>query len=199
MSSSVRRSKLAKVPLRRGFIKEAHSWASELRKELQIADDAPMCPKELCKLLGVSVLLLSKLPECPERDLLLARKKGLSFSAAVCSIGIESFILLNDANERKRQASDIAHEIAHVLLRHKPVYPFIDGGIRDFSAEDEQEAEKLGPILLVSEAAALKAYRLIQSRAHTLSSLSDLWGVTEDVIRWRMNAVGASKRIKFAA
>lgn len=191
---------MPKPQVRRGFIKEAHAWASDLREDMKLAADAPLCPRALCIHLGIPVLLLSKLPACPERDLLLARKKGHSFSAAVCFEGIKAFILLNDANERKRQASDIAHELAHVLLRHKPIYPFLDGGVREFSPEDEQEAEVLGPALLVSEKAALLAYRLIyQQREHTLASLSEHWGITPDVIRWRMNAVGASKRVKIAA
>lgn len=166
---------------------------------MTLAADGPLCPKALCIHLEVPILLLSTLPACPEREFLLARRKGAHFSAAVCFDGIKAFILLNDSSERKRQASDIAHELAHVLLRHKPVYPFLDGGIREFSFEDEQEAEVLGPVLLVSEKAALLAYRLIQTKTHTLASLSNLWGITEDVIRWRMNAVGASKRVKIAA
>ena len=116
-----------------------------------------------------------------------------------CFEGLKAFIFLNDANEPKRQASDIAHEIAHILLRHTPVNPFVPGGKREYSPTDELEAETLGPALLVSEAAALRAYRLIQTRQHSLFSLSNEWMVTEDVIRWRMNAVGANKRVKLAA
>jgi Zn-dependent peptidase ImmA (M78 family) len=188
-----------KPNLRRGFVSEAHWWSDSLRDEMKLAAHAPLCPKALCKHLGVSILLLSKLPPCPERDLLLAREKGHWLSAAVCFDRTEAFILLNDANEVKRQASDIAHELAHILLGHKPVNPFANGMIREFSPVDEQEAEILGPTLLVSEKAALLAYRLIQNRQHTLTSLSESWGITEQVIRMRMNAVGASKRIKRAA
>lgn len=84
-------------------------------------------------------------------------------------------------------------------MRHRPVIPFVANGKREFSPEDELKAETLGPALLVSEAAALRAYRLIVNRQHSLLSLSNEWMVTEDVIRWRMSAVGANKRVKFAA
>jgi Zn-dependent peptidase ImmA (M78 family) len=184
---------------RRGFIKEAHWWADELRKEMGVPLHAPLCPRKLCAHLDVPVILLSSLPECPEKGLLLAQARGYGFSAAACYEGTRAFILLNDASERKRQASDIAHELAHVILRHQPVNPFIEGGIRDFSPSDELEAETLGPILLVSEQAALSAFRLIQRKAHTVSSLSEAWGITEQVISWRMNAVGAQRRIRSAA
>lgn len=184
---------------RRGFLTEAHWWAEQLRKEMNIPLDAPLCPRKLCQHLEVPVLLLSKLPDLPERDLLLSQKKGCGFSAAACFDGTRAFILLNDASERKRQASDIAHELAHVILGHKAMNPFSQGGIREFSTSDELEAETLGPALLVSEAAALEAYRLIQRRQHTLQSLSEAWSITEQVIRWRMNAVGAFKRVRVAA
>lgn len=178
---------------------EAHWWAEQLRKEMDIPLSAPLCPRKLCLHLEVPVILLSKLPALPERDFLLAQKKGCIFSAAACFDRTKAFILLNDAAEKKRQASDIAHELAHVILGHKAINPFTQGGIREFSATDELEAEILGPVLLVSEAAALEAYRLIKGRQYTLPSLSDAWAITEQVITWRMNAVGASKRVRVAA
>ena len=190
---------MAKAPLRRGFVKEANSWAADLRREMKVALDAPLCPRKLSEHLHVSVLSLSNLPACQERDLLLARRKGTHFSAAVCYVGLKAFILLNDSGGRKRQASDLAHELAHIILRHKAENPFQDGGIRDFSENDEQEAEMLGPILLVSEAAALRAYRLISSNQHTLDSLSDEWGISKQVILLRINKVGAKNRVGLVA
>ncbi|MFC3088017.1 ImmA/IrrE family metallo-endopeptidase [Tabrizicola soli] len=190
---------MAKAKPRRGFLSEAHWWANELRKEMGLSLSAPICPRRLCTHLEVPVILLSSLPDLPEKHLLLSQQKGCGFSAAACFDGTRAFILLNDATERKRQASDIAHELAHVILRHQPVNPFTNGGIREFSSTDELEAETLGPVLLVSEYAALDAYRMIQRRQYTLTTLSEAWGITEQVISWRMNAVGASRRVKRAA
>ncbi|KKM24625.1 hypothetical protein LCGC14_1603210, partial [marine sediment metagenome] len=130
---------------------------------------------------------------------LMQGKGKKEFSATVCYEGFKAFIVNNDVHEAKRQASNIAHELAHVLLGHPPAPPFDENGKRDFLAEIEDEAEWLGPALLVSEAAAINAYKLIQSNAYTLSSLSDAWQVTEDVLRMRMNAVGAKKRVRQAA
>ncbi|PTE21249.1 zinc peptidase [Cereibacter changlensis JA139] len=166
---------------------------------MKVVADAPLCPRELAEHLEVKIIRLTQLPPFNERELLLSRKAGCGFSAAACFEGLKAFIFLNDANDPKRQNSDIAHEIAHILLRHTPVNPFVPGGKREFSPEDELEAETLGPTLLVSEAAALRAYRLINASQHSLLSLSNEWMVTEDVIRWRMNAVGANKRARAAA
>lgn len=190
---------MVKLGLRRGFVTEAHWWADQLRKEMGVPADAPLCPRDLCIHLSIPVLRLSTFPASPERDFLLARKKGQLFSAAVLYDGTAARILINDAADLKRQASDIAHEVAHVLLGHPGVYPFINGEVRDYSPEAELEAEYLGPALLVSERAALRAYAEIKDRRHTLQSLSDAWQVSTDVLRWRMNAVGASRRVGWVA
>ncbi|WP_185968423.1 hypothetical protein [Paracoccus sp. M683] len=58
----------------------------------------------------------------------------------VCYDGIEAFIVANDFNDQKRQTSDIAHEVAHVLLRLPPENPFHASGIREFHPEHELEA-----------------------------------------------------------
>ncbi len=190
---------MPKTKLRWGFVKEANAWALDLRQEMQLLPQEPMCPWKLCKHLGITIIRLSDLPTCPERTLLFERRKGHGFSAAVCFEGIQAFIVINDINEPKRQASDIAHELAHVLLRHPPKNPFHADGIREFLPEHEAEAERLGPMLLVSEAAALSAYRMISDGTHSLPSLSNEWRITEDVIRMQMGLSGAKKRLRNAA
>lgn len=161
-----------------------------------ISADEPLCPWLLSEHLYVPVVKLSILPSCDEKDYLMRGKGIEEFSATVCYEGTEAFVVNNDAHHIKRQASDIAHELAHVLMGHPPTRPFDETGRRDFLIEIENEAEWLGPALLVSEHAALHAFKLIQTKQHTLTSLSDEWSITEDVIRMRMNAVGAAKRFR---
>lgn len=190
---------MAKTKLRRGFVAEAHRWADDLRSELDLAPYDPMCPKRLARHLEVPIYLLSKLPECDEQRALLEKRQGYDFSAAACFEGRAAFILLNDGHDPKRQVSDIAHELAHIILGHPPANPFQPDGIRDFLPEHEMEAERLGPTLLLSDAAALRAYKLINGKTHTLQSLSDEWGITRDVIQMRINLSGAKKRLQYVA
>lgn len=189
---------MTKTKLRRGFVTEAEKWAQELRSELDLAPHDPMCPKRLARRLGVRIYLLSKLPTCEQQKALLEKRPGYDFSAAACFEGRAAFILLNDGHDPKRQASDIAHELAHILLGHPPANPFQPDGIRDFLPEHELEAERLGPTLLVSEAAALRAYGLITRGSCTIHSLSDQWGITREVIQMRINLSGAKKRLRAA-
>ena len=180
---------MAKTKLRRGFVAEAHRWADDLRGELDLAPHDPLCPKRLARHLEVPIYPLSKLPECEEQQARLEKRPGYDFSAAACFEGRAAFILLKD----------IAHELAHILLGHPPANPFQPDGIRDFLPEHELEAERLGPTLLISDAAALRAYKLISGSTHTLYSLSEEWGVTRDVIQMRINLSGAKKRTRYAA
>lgn len=185
--------------LRRGFVTEANDWAVDLRREMNLAASDPMCPWNLAKLLGVKVYRLCDLRACPERTLLYERRKGHGFSAAVCFDGMAAFIVMNDINDKKRQASDIAHELAHVLLRHPPANPFQKDGARSFSEEHELEAERLGPTLLISDAAAVRALSMITRGLHSMQSLSDSWGITQEVLQMRINLSGAKRRLGAAA
>lgn len=188
---------MAKIKLRRGFVSEANKWALDLRGELNLAPHDPLCPVQLAEHLGVPIMELSGLPDCLERSLLL--RKQHDFSAAVCFDGLAAFILINDGHDPKRQVSDIAHELAHVLLRHPPANPFHEDGIREFAPEHELEAERLGPTLLLSDEAAVRALRLTISGQHSISSLSNTWGITEQVIQMRINLSGARRRVRAAA
>ena len=71
--------------------------------------------------------------------------------------------------------------------------------MRDYPVEIEEEAQWLGPELLVSEQAAMHAYKIINSGEFTLETLSDEWGITAQVIRMRINLVGAKRRFNRAA
>lgn len=164
---------------------------------MNVAASEPLCPVRLAKHLDVPIIELTKLPDCRERKDLL--RKHHDFSAAVCFDGLAAFVLINDAHDPKRQASDIAHELAHVLLRHPPANPFHDNGLREFSPEHELEAERLGPNLLLSNEAAFQALALTKNGQHTLSSLSNAWGISEQVIRMRINLSGALRRLPLAS
>lgn len=190
---------MAQTKLRRGFVSEAQWWASEFRSEMNLAAYDPMCPRRLARHLSVPIYSLSKFPACVEQQALIEKKQGYDFSAAACFDGCDAFIVLNDGHTSKRQSSDIAHELAHIILRHPPANPFQLGGIREFVPEHEAEAERLGPTLLISDATALRAYKLLQSGTHTLDSLSDEWDITQEVIKMQINLSGARKRLSHAA
>ena len=94
-----------------------------------------------------------------------------------------------------RQASNIAHELAHSLLWHEPAPAFDGDGMREWNAEQEEEAQWLAGALLISEEAALSIVR----RKLSLDDAAQLYGTSVDMVRGRINVTGARKRAELAA
>ena len=84
-------------------------------------------------------------------------------------MGEKRLIIINDGHTKKRQASDLSHELSHCILKHVPSDQIIKLGLRKYDATLEEEANWLGPALLISAEAALSIAR----RGLSLSEASD--------------------------
>lgn len=176
--------------LRHGFKAEANRWARDLRIELKLELESPLSPWKLADFLGVNICPLGNfLATNPEEVAVLRKATGhKGFSAVTYWHNGTRRILHNDGHRELRQASDIAHELAHALLMHPPL-KFGDGE-RNVDVEQEMEANWLGPALLISEEAAL----FIVRRGLTLDEAVEYYGASREVIQMRINASGARKR-----
>ncbi|WP_420608094.1 ImmA/IrrE family metallo-endopeptidase [Novosphingopyxis sp.] len=86
------------------------------------------------------------------------------------------------------------HEAAHMLLMHPP-HPMCGAdGTREYVAELEEEANWLGPALLVSEEAALSIAKL----GTDLRSAANNFGVSPSLMQMRLNVTGARRRARRA-
>jgi Zn-dependent peptidase ImmA (M78 family) len=181
------------MALRRGFKTEANWYAISLRKELDIAPHLALCPWRLAEHLEFPVFPLSAYAKlAPEAVAYLRTVNGQKdFSAVTLSDGQERFIVHNDAHDKKRQAADISHELAHGLLLHPPMKIFDPSGTRNYDNAMEEEANWLGPALLVSEEAAMH----IAALGLTIPKASDVYGVSEPLVRMRLNVTGAFQRM----
>ena len=178
--------------LRRGFKQEANEYAREFREELHLRPYEPLNPWDLAQYLEIDVMPLSSFKQAvPESVDHLMQVDRSSFSATTVFYGIKRLIIVNDAHSDSRQASDLSHELAHGILGHPPTEPFNEFGCRNFNPDLEEEANWLGPALLISEEAALSIARLAMSRADAASQ----YGCTQSVVRMRLNVTGAAKRV----
>lgn len=153
---------------------------------------APLCPWLLAKHLHVPLYKLSDFAGDRKIDYLMSERGQKEFSAMVCFEAAAAFIIYNDAHSKKRQAANIAHEVAHVVLRHPPKPPINSDGTREFDPIMEAEANWLGPALLVSEEAALH----IVAQSVPLGVAADRYGVSEELITMRTNVTGARRRVR---
>lgn len=182
------------MTLRRGFKSEANQFAREFRLELNIAPHGPLCPWRLARHLEVPVYKLSDFAKVDARATYFLKQGLWEFSGATLVIGTRRLIVLNDGHSKKRQASDLSHELSHCILHHGTQRKGNSGGLRHYDAAQEEEANWLGPALLISEEAALWIVRNGLSK----SEASEEYEVTEEIIQMRVNLTGAAKRVTAA-
>lgn len=178
--------------LRRGFKSESNRWSRDLRHEMNIRFHDPICPWKLCEHLEIPVISTDFFALYnPEHVLYLYSEQGRSeFSALTLDIDGRRHIIHNSSHNIKRQASNISHEIAHALLMH-PIPLMLDKhGNRIYNVEIEDEANWLGPALLISDEAAM---HIVESKM-SIHQASDYFSVTKEVIQMRINVSGARKR-----
>src|SRR4030095_9462634 len=82
-----------------------------------------------------------------------------TFSAVTVVLGSRRLIVVNDSHAATRQASNLAHELGHVVLEHEPHRLVIQNGCRVWNSEMENEATWFGGALLVPREAALLVAR----------------------------------------
>lgn len=178
---------------RRGFKAEANWYAREMRRELCLQPHDPLCPWKLAEHLEYKVVELSEYAaDEPRAAAYLRSARGQKeFSAITLCDDEIRWIIHNDAHHRRRQAANISHELAHGLLLHRPAPLTGMNGARIFNREQENEANWLGPALLVSEEAAL----FIVETAKPLAAVCETYGVSGDLLQMRLHVTGAFIRV----
>lgn len=185
------------MTLRRGFKSEANITSREIRKELGLAAEAPLCPFRTAELIGVKVLKLSsyRSPLPLETAYLMQNRGKIVLSAITACFGNDRVIIYNDFLAPTRSHADIMHEISHMLLMHPPHRLYAETGGRHYDAELEEEANWLSPALLVSEDAALA---IVQSGVGVRVA-AERYRVSSSLMQMRLNVTGALKRAARAA
>lgn len=185
------------MKLRRGFKSEANAYAREFRDELKLAHCDPLCPFKLAAHLEVPTVPLKHYAnDEPDAYAYLKSQNGQrEFSALTLCYGAERLIVYNDAHSVGRIASDVAHELSHIILIHPAKPPFDEAGSRHYSAMLENEANWLGPALLISEEAALKIGR----SGVSIPVAANAYGVTRDVMSMRLNVLAIHRRLALAS
>jgi len=184
------------VGYRRGFKTEANWYAREMRGELGLRAHEPLSPWRLAEHLEFPLIKLSEFEPAIAKEIayLQSARGQKDFSALTLFRGQHRAVIYNDAHEKKRQAADISHELAHGLLLHPPKPPFDENGSRHYDAEREAEANWLGPALLISDEAAM----WIGRHGMSLADGSNLYGVSVDLVRMRLNVCGVTVRLRGA-
>src|SRR3954467_14346303 len=104
---------------RRGFKSWCEATSLQVRKKLQRAPSDPLPPEQLAESLRVPIWtpadLQSLAPEIANR---LTTVHASAWSALTIPGAKTKVIIRNPAHSPERTASDVMHELAHILLEH---------------------------------------------------------------------------------
>lgn len=180
------------MTLRRGLKAEAEREAVEARRQLGLAPHDPLDPAELARYQGIEVLDASTLIDVSELED-LEKLQAFAFSAATFDIKDKKVIVFNPLRSSARRNSDVAHELAHVMLKHDLSEVRDLGGItfRTCRPDEEEEATVFGGTLLLPRPLLLSAAR----RKATIEQIATQYEVTIEMARFRYNSTGVARQL----
>lgn len=179
------------MTLPRGFKANAERTATRLRAELGLgaADRLPL--DRLAAHLKITLVSADELVPLNRLEE-IEHLQAFAFSAATFVIGTRRFVVTNPLRTPGRLASDIAHEIAHVLLEHDLAEIREIEGVpfRTCQPDEEEQATALGGTLLLPRLLLMRA----ANRGDGPAEIAEAYEVTVEMARFRYNTTGVAKQ-----
>jgi len=178
--------------VRRGFKAEAERLAEKVRREMRKRASDPLDAVELARHVGAEVRSADQLTSRRKLETLDELQPG-AFSACTFTIGDRHIVVYNPLSSEGRTQSDIAHEVAHILLEHEVKTVETIGGLSFFTcdAEEEQEANWLAGCLLLPR-------RLLYAAAKEgldSHAIADTYKVSEPMAAFRLRTTGVTRQL----
>jgi Zn-dependent peptidase ImmA (M78 family) len=178
--------------MRRGFKSEAERVALDVRHQLGKRSTDALEPSEMASHVGAKIRRADELTSIAKLELLEELQPG-AFSACTFTIGSRHVIVYNPISPTERTRSDIAHETAHILLKHAVKEVHQIGTVSFFSCDpdEEQEANWLAGCLLLPRPLLLAAAK----RGWGIKEISKKYTVSEQMATFRLRTTGVSRQI----
>jgi Zn-dependent peptidase ImmA (M78 family) len=174
--------------MRRGFKAEAERIASRVREEMGQPVDAALDPFLIAAHVGVQVVPADRLVSLADLRRLADIQPDAWSAASFKKPTGQVVIVINPLSSEGRRNSDLAHEVAHLLLNHKTSSVERVGPVAFFTcdAAQEEEANWLAGCLLLPRPVLLRAARA----GTTPEALAEQCAVSVPMARFRLNASG---------
>ena len=184
---------------RRGFKAWSERTALGFRRDLQIEPFGALAPYELAQHLDIRVWTpddVARLGDLAEVHLdQLLKHDPSSWSAVTLILPLNKVIILNSTHAPVRQNSDLMHELAHLILEHKPARVDMTPEklmiLDTYDKFQEEEANWLGGALLVPRDGLLD----VLSRNRRNKSAASHFNVSTQMIEWRRRMTGIDKQL----
>lgn len=178
--------------MRRGFKAEAERRAEQIREEMGKRPSDGLDAVELARHVGAEVRCTDE-PTSREKLQTLEDVQPGAFSACTFSIGERRVVVYSPLASPGRTQSDIAHEVAHLILGHSMKSVQKTAGFSFFTcdADEEQEANWLaGCLLLPRRLLYLAAKRGLDSAA-----IAETYSVSEQMAAFRLRTTGVTRQL----
>jgi Zn-dependent peptidase ImmA (M78 family) len=118
-----------------------------------------------------------------------------SWSAFTIIDGRQPMVVYNSAQSAARTASNLMHELAHIILGHRPAKMFMSASgipIRSHDKDQEDEAAWLAGCLLLPRPTllAIGRNRMAESEACAM------FGVSRELLNYRLNVSGVKVQLR---
>ena len=184
------------MALRRGFKSEAERIARRVRADLGVSATQSVAPEHIAELLGIEVRAGDELlPR--ERFQELEDIQPDLFSACTLRPSPDRVVVVhNPLSPKTRQKSDVAHELAHILLDHDLSRVQRLGDVTFLSCDpiQEEEAAWLSGCLLLPRALLLAEV----SSGATARDIARKHGVSERMTQYRLDVTGVARQNRVA-
>lgn len=184
--------------LRRGFKTWCENASRGYRRELGLEPLAPLNPRLLADKLGVRIWTPKDVPGLSASALKqLCKTDPDNWSAVTICVGEKQLIIINDQHSPERQNNSLAHELAHIILKHKAAQVFVSPKgqmlLSEYDKVQEEEADCLSGTLLVPREALLT----FLSKGQTHTRIASYFVVSMDVLKMRINLTGVQKQLGY--
>lgn len=180
------------MALRRGFKSEAERIADRIRRDAQLSTGVPVTPEILDTHLGVEIIAGDDLVPQTRFEELRALQVD-AFSACTLSPSEGRLVVVyNPLSKPGRRNSDVAHELAHILLGHEFSRIETVGNVtfRSCDPQQEEEAAWLAGCLLLPRGLLLQEVL----RQKSAQAIAKEYQVSQDMAEFRIRVTGVRKQ-----
>jgi len=187
---------MAKSVLVRGFKAKAERLSESFRRELGLSSIAPLDAFDLAKHLKITVFSVLEFKDSllPEDYIKLSDPNGKFSAMWMQNCENEKIIIHNNFHSKKRQQSNLMHELAHVILGHDipedQARLCFSLGLHSYNPVHEEEAKYLGGCLQITRTGLLWAI----DRGDSQAEMSDYYVASPDMVKYRLGITGVLRQ-----
>ena len=178
----------------RGFKSRAERIAIRLRKSLGTTAVDPVDMMAVAEKYDIPVWYPEDIAGLPvDAKEILLENDSSSWSAITIDFNGKMAIILNSAHSKARQASNLAHEVSHIIIGHKGAQHFVDPNagllLSSYDKKEEDEANWLSGCLLLPREACIH----IKKKKLSDAQATKKYGISKEMLNYRMNVTGVAK------